>query len=121
LLLISLASCTGTNDPERPALAGEWVMMGDVLEYPLACGSHGPVTYRSEGSYSYWGEAGTWRLDGDVLTETLTSIDAVNSDRSTGDIGKPVVSTIQWIDRARFLKRFADGSTNEFRLCPETH
>jgi len=96
-------------------------MMGDVLEYPLACGSHGPITYRSDGSYSYWGEAGTWRLEGDVLTETLTSIDAPNSDRSTGEIGKAVVSTVQWIDRARFLKRFADGTTNEFRLCPETH
>jgi hypothetical protein len=121
LLLVSLSGCAMAKDPQQPALAGEWVMMGDVLEYPLACGSHGPVTYRSDGSYSYWGEAGTWRLDGDVLTETLTGIDAFNSDRSTGEIGKAVVSTVQWIDRARFLKLFADGTTNEFRLCPEIH
>ncbi|MFL6750052.1 MAG: hypothetical protein ACJ8FC_01355 [Sphingomicrobium sp.] len=119
MLLVSLAGCTRANDPQQPALAGEWVMMGDVLEYPLACGSHGPITYRSDGRYFIWGESGTWRLDGDVLSETLTSVDALHGDRSTADIGKPMVSTIQWIDRARFSKRFADGSTNEFRRCPE--
>jgi len=119
LLLISLASCANRNHPVRFELVGEWVMMGDALLFPLACGSDGPITYRADGSYSLWGEAGTWRLNGDGLIETLAGFDALHSDRSTDEIGKPMVSTIAWIDENRFTKRFADGSKSEFRRCPK--
>lgn len=93
-------------------------MMDGILEYPLACGAHGPTTYRSDGTYSMWGEVGTWRLDGNVLTETMTGFDELHVDRLPADVGKPYVSRLQWNNRDRFLKRFADGSFAEFRHCP---
>jgi len=119
LLLISLASCANRDQLVRFELAGEWVMTGDALVFPLACDSDGPITYRADGSYSLWGEAGTWRLNGDALTETLGGFDALHSDRTADEIGKPILSTIAWIDENRFTKRFADGSKSEFRRCPE--
>jgi hypothetical protein len=122
LPLISLLGCTVSgSSPDGSWLAGEWVMMDGILTHPLACGSHGPITYEADGRYALWGEAGTWRLKGNQLTETMADFDALHSDRSAADIGKPFVSTVNWIDRNRFSKRFADGSVNEFHRCPGTH
>ena len=120
LILISLGGCaTSIPQPNRDWLPGEWVMMDGVLQYPLACGAHGPITYEADGTYFLWGEAGAWRLDSNVLTETMTGFEPLHIDRSDADIGKPYVSTLRWIDRNRFSKRFADGTTSEFRRCPE--
>jgi hypothetical protein len=119
-LLISLVGCTGNDmQPSRSWLAGGWVLMDGALEYPLACGSHGPITYAANGKYHTWGEAGIWRLDGEVLTETMTGFEQLHIDRQSADVGKPYVSKLHWISRDRFLKRFADGTTSEFRRCPE--
>jgi hypothetical protein len=113
--MILLAACGGKTSP---ALTGEWVMMDGSMEFPQACGSHGPITYTPDGKYSIWGEAGTWRLDGEALTETMTGFDPMHMDRMDEDIGKPVASTLRWLDPDRFSKRFADGSVREFRRCP---
>jgi hypothetical protein len=120
LLLISLAGCADrVREPIRPQLRGEWVLIGDALDFPLACGSDGSIIYRADGSYSFWGEAGKWRLDGNKLTETMTEVDENNGDRSTDEIGEPYISTITWIDGDRLSKQIADGNRNEFRRCPE--
>ena len=118
MMLILPVACGGKS---HPPLAGEWVMMADGLSFPEACGSHGPITYSSDGSYSIFGEAGTWRLDGDKLTETMTGFDALHVDREAKDIGRPVVSSLQWVDRTSFVKRYADGRERAFRRCPETY
>ena len=120
LLLIALASCTvNSPQPDRSWLAGEWVMMDGVVRFPLTCGSTARLRYDVDGSYSLWGEAGTWRLNGSVLTETMSGFEPLHVDRSVADVGRPYVSTLRWIDRDRFLKRFVDGSVREFRRCPE--
>lgn len=122
LMAVALLGCGGDGlRPPNPSLVGEWVMMGDVLEFPIACGSHGPVTYHEDGIYSLWGEVGTWRLDGKVLTETMTSFEPMHVDRSARDVGKPQVSTLQWADQNAFLKRYANGETRAFRRCPDRH
>ena len=119
LILLTLAVCNGSSrEPGSLSLPGEWVMMGDDIEFPLACGSHGPITYTADGKYVLWGETGTWRLEGRSLTEAMTGFDPLHVDRSAEDIGKPEVSTLTWIDPDRFSKRFADGSTREFVRCP---
>lgn len=115
LMLVSLAGCQRATSH---SLAGEWVMMDGVLQFPRVCGAHGPITYSADGQYSLWGEAGTWRLDDGKLTETMTGVEPMHVDRSPEEIGKPDVSTIRWLDRDRFTKRFADGSVFEFRRCP---
>lgn len=94
-------------------------MLGGGLEFPIACGSHGPIVYESDGTYSTWVDSGTWSLNGQVLTETMTDYDPEGIDWSPEDVGKPWVSTLQWADRNTFLKRSADGETWAFRRCPD--
>jgi hypothetical protein len=121
LLLVAIAGCGGSGlRPERSWLAGEWVMMDGVVQHPLVCGSHGPITYKADGTYLLWGEVGTWRLDGNALTEAMTGFDPIHIDRSPADVGKPVVSKLEWTGRDRFLKRFASGNIREFLRCPRT-
>lgn len=117
LTLLILAGCGGASSHR---LAGEWVMMDGVLQHPLACGAHGPITYRADGTYSQWGESGTWRSDGEKLTEIMTDFDPLHTGQSTTDFGKPFVSTLTWTSHDRFLKKYADGSTREFLRCPKS-
>lgn len=93
-------------------------MIGGGLEYPIACGSHGPIVFSSDGKYSIWGESGIWHLEGNVLTVTTTDFHPLHSDLSPDEIGKEYVSTIKWVDQNTFLNRIADGSTWAFRRCP---
>lgn len=116
LVMTLFAACGGRDLHNLP---GEWVMMGDALEFPRACGSHGPISYEPNGNYVLWGEAGTWRQDGQHLTETMTGFDPMHVDRAASDIDKPVVSTLEWIDQDSFSKRYADGSVRMFRRCPD--
>ena len=115
LLLALLAGCQAAS---THSLVGEWVMMDGVLQYPRACGAHGPITYAADGRYFIWGETGTWHLRDGVLTETMTGFDPMHVDRSNEEIGKPDVSTIKWVAPDRFTKHFADGAIAEFRRCP---
>lgn len=96
-------------------------MMAGGLDYPLVCGSHGPITYHADGTYVVWGEVGTWQLEGDVLTETKTYADPMHVDVSSKDIGRPNSSSLQWADQNAFLKRYDDGSVRAFRRCPKSN
>ena len=118
IAILMLVSLSGVQRASSHQLTGEWVMMDGVLQFPLACGSHGPITYSADGRYSLWGEAGTWRLDGEKLTETMTGFEPMHVDRSPEEIGKPDVSTLRWLAPDRFTKRFGNGSVAEFRRCP---
>ena len=110
-----IAACGGGKSH---SLAGEWVMTGDVLEFPLACGSHGPITYEPDGKFYLWGQSGTWSLDGKVLTETLTDFDPLHVEVEPESIGKPMISTLQWADQNSFVKHYSDGEVRAFRRCP---
>lgn len=114
--MIALAACSG----KAPySLAGEWDWMDGHSEFPKVCGSDGTVQYHEDGSYTLWGEAGMWRLDGDALTETMTDFHPLHVDRPAEYIDKAHVSTIKWVDQNMFLKRRADGSELAFRRCPK--
>jgi len=93
--------------------------MDGYSEFPQVCGTHGTIQYHPDGSYTMWGESGTWRLEGDLLTEALTAFDPLHVDRTADEIGEKYVSTVQWVDQHTFLKRFADGEVRAFRRCPE--
>lgn len=95
-------------------------MMAGGLDYPLVCGSHGPITYYADGTYVVWGQVGTWRLEDSILTETTTHADPMHVDVPPEEIGKPVSSTLRWADQNAFLKRYTDGQVRAFRRCPDT-
>ena len=120
-MALSLAACdvVGIQPAKKIELTGEWDWMDGHSEFPKVCGSDGTIQYHADGSFSLWGEAGTWRLDGEALTETVTDIDWLHSDRPAEEIGKANVSTVKWLDQNTFLKRYADGDLQAFRRCPD--
>ena len=120
-LFVSLAGCDalGIQPAEQIELAGEWDWMDGHSEFPKVCGSHATIQYLPNGIYTLWGEAGTWRLERTVLTETMTDFDPLHVDRSPEDIGKKYISTLEWVDRNTFLKRMANGEVLAFRRCPD--
>lgn len=122
LLILLLAACDGfgIQRARHIELQGEWDWMDGYSEFPQVCGSDGTIQYHADGTFSLWGEAGTWRLEGEVLTEAMTAFDPLHVDRSAQDIGKKYVSTIKWVDQNTFLKRRTDGELMAFRRCLET-
>ena len=98
-------------------MAGEWVWTDKYSTYPPSCGSHLSLKYYSNGAYELPGEVGTWRLEGKVLTEATAEFLEVHDEATADEIGKQYVSTVQWIDPNRYLKRYADGDVMEFRRC----
>ena len=120
LPLLTIASCGGVSPkPSISWLVGEWVMLDGVLQFPIACGAHGTITYAADGKSYLWGESGSWRLEGIVLTETTTFADPMHSDTKPEDIGRNYISYLEWASRDRFLKKFQDGEVREFRRCPD--
>ena len=118
VLLLALAACNATPQ-ENPPLPGEWVMMADTLNFPAACGTHGPVTYHEDGTFTLWGQHGTWQMDGKQLTETVIQFDPLHVDVEPGTLGKPFISTLQWVDGNSFVKHYSDGEVRAFRRCPD--
>lgn len=120
-LCVSLAGCDalGIQTAEQIELAGEWDWMDGHSEFPKVCGSHGTIQYLPDGKYTLWGEAGIWRLERTVLTETMTGFDPLHVDRSPEDFGKKSISTLEWVDRNTFLKRMANDEVMAFRRCPD--
>lgn len=115
-----LHGCTGAG-PQHPTqawLIGAWLEMSGGTKYPLACESDLPIQYESDGIYSLLEEVGTWRLDGDVLTEVATETTEAG-DPAEVEIGRRYVSTIQPLGKDRLLKRLANGQVLELRRCPE--
>lgn len=75
--------------------------------------------YYADGTYRLFAEAGTWRLQGKVLTEAATFVEPVHVDSDDVEIGRSQVSTIEWIDRDRFHKKYRGAVVREFRRCPD--
>ena len=93
--------------------------MDGFYEFPQVCGSDTTIVYDSNGNWHLFGRHGTWRLDGEVLTETMTGFDPLHDEGPPEDVGKPLVSTLRWVDRNTFVKRRSAGDELAFRRCPE--
>ena len=121
-LFVVLAACAtaggrGSTAPTPAWLAGTWLMIGPDLEFPLACASGLPIAYRSDGTYGLFDEEGTWRLEGDRLTETMTEI-LETAEPEPERVGRPYQSRIRRTGPNAFMKTYADGATELFRRCP---
>jgi hypothetical protein len=116
-MLLVACDDLGIQPARQIDLTGEWDWIDGTTEFPHSCGSPATIRYLSDGKYFYFGELGTWRLEGDALTEVATDI-TTNNDTEHAPIGRPFVSTLRWIDENRFSKRYANGNFIEFRRCP---
>jgi hypothetical protein len=85
--------------------------------FPLGCESDIGITYLPNGTYRLLEESGTWRLDGDRLTETPTEAHEA-AQPGTVQIGKPLTSRLQWQGPDTFLKTCPNGEAITFRRCP---
>lgn len=122
-----LAACATTQPPaakQSPAgptaewLAGTWLMIGDPAEHPSGCNSGLPIIYSRDGRYTLFEESGTWRLQGERLTETATEVHD-HADPSEVALGRPFTSRIERTGRDSLRKTFADGSKAVFLRCPK--
>ena len=94
--------------------AGRWLGLHKGVRFPLGCDSGEPVFYGRDGKYMTEGVTGTWRLQGDRLTEIATEIEEPGE---PGMIGRPYVSRIAWQGPDRFIKSSSKGRMT-FRRCP---
>jgi hypothetical protein len=116
---LALGACATTPPAgdARARLVGTWLLMEPDLDFPTSCASGLPISYAADGSFAMFEETGVWRLDGDVLTETVTAVTEAG-DPAEAQIGRPFVARIAWRGRNRFLKRYAEGNVETFRRCP---
>jgi hypothetical protein len=108
----------GTAVPTAAWLAGTWLMMDDDLEHPISCNSGLPIGYSRDGRYTLFEESGTWRLQGERLTETATEVHD-GADPAEVALGRPIVSRIERMGPDSLRKTFADGSKATFLRCPK--
>jgi hypothetical protein len=122
-----LAACATTPPPAASQsqagaaadwLAGTWLMIGDGVEHPGGCNSGLPIGYSRDGRYTLFEESGTWRLQGERLTETATEVHD-GADPAEVALGRPVVSRVQRTGPDSFRKTFTDGSKATFLRCPK--
>lgn len=115
LLLLAGCDAVGIQRARQAELVGEWDWDDAQSRYPQACGSQLTLRYFPNGEYYLLGVIGTWRLQGNVLTETGLSY--VHDDLGPDDIGQTYVSTLQWIDPNTFAKPNVNGELVKFRRC----
>ena len=114
-----LGGCATTGAPGRgdARLVGTWLVLSNEIEFPLACASGLPITYNGDRTYDLFEAYGTWRLDGDRLTETPTGATEVE-DPAEIPIGVPFISRIEWRGPDTIVKTLADGTVETLRRCP---
>jgi hypothetical protein len=76
------------------------------------------LKYFSNGTYYVPGELGSWRLQGDTLTEVTTSFLEIHDEATADLIGKTYVATLRWVDQDTFLKYYTGGRVKTFSRCP---
>jgi hypothetical protein len=117
-----LLSACATMRSARPAptpqwLVGAWLMVHQGDRDLIGCSSFAPIAYNPDGTYALFDESGTWRLEGDRLTETATE-ELDTADPGTVHIGHPYVSRIRPVGRDEFIKTYATGARETFLRCP---
>jgi hypothetical protein len=114
LLLPLVVACASTPRTSAPQwLVGTWIMMDAHTSFPAGCASDLPIAYRADGTYLYLDERGTWRLDGDRLTETVLE------GGEPGESGEPMITGIEVAGPDSFTKTWPDGESAIFRRCPQ--
>lgn len=116
-LLLSACATTAPRPAPGHWLVGTWLMLGEGVEYPLACESGLPIAYNADGTYDLFEDSGTWRLDGSRLTEVATEHHDSGGEGGP-ELGRLYVSTIQRSGPDAFRKTYADGAVETFRRCP---
>ena len=114
LAAIGLTAACATTRPATPVqswLTGSWLVVDGGTRFPEGCESDAPIHYDAHGTYSMEDEIGTWRLDGDRLTERPTG-------GETAGVDRPHASTVARTGPDGFRKTFADGHALSFRRCP---
>ena len=104
------ASGTGEH---RPAwLIGNWVGESEN------CESDAGVRYNADGSWSAYGSAGTWKLDGSRLVIRTTSRWEIGGE--TDLPGRSVhVQQVEVLGPDLFRSRWQDGTQMTLRRCPD--
>jgi hypothetical protein len=111
-LLLAACATTPREGAADTWLVGTWLMPDESTPFPLGCESDQPIRYEADGRFAVYEESGTWRLDGDRLTETLTEAG------EPGDIGRHTVTRVVPSGPDAFVKHWPDGASATFRRCP---
>jgi len=113
-LPLLLAACA-TTPRQVPAadswLVGTWLLPDESTPFPLGCESDQPIHYQADGRFAVYEERGTWSLDGDSLTETVTEAG------EPGDVGRRTVTRVVPTGPDAFVKHWPDGEPATFRRC----
>lgn len=116
LTLLQACSTPPEKPVDPPTIVGAWLPLKD-WSVDL-CETSAPLRYYRDDNFSDSTDIGRWQIRGNILTETITASSPEQMDWSPEDIGKSFVSTLRWIDRNTFVKRYADGDELTFRRCP---
>jgi hypothetical protein len=113
-LLVHVTGCaTSGRAPAAPSwLVGTWLMPDQSTPFPHGCNSDQPIRYNADGTFAFADERGTWRLDGNRLTETLTE------GGEPGEHGQAHVSQVIQTEPDAFAKSLETGAAVTFRRCP---
>ena len=104
---------------QRGQLVGAWLAIDPPIRFPDGCEGDTGIYYKPDGTYETLEQSGTWRLDGDRLTETATHAhEAVEP--GAVKIGQSFVSRIRWEGPDEFVKAFANDHSLVLRRCPIT-
>lgn len=110
---------TPTADPlaivSKQWLIGGWIPAGQD------CASDGGVIYNSDGTYSSWGQIGTWKLQG----KTIVSIETehMGDDGEWQKLPHPVRSTERFLMAKKDEYRTVDGDGERYhnRRCKDAN
>jgi hypothetical protein len=110
VLALGIAFVAQAETPAR--LVGIWLPLSPGDKFPIACESDAPIRYSSDGTYRVQEGVGSWRLQGDRLTETAPA--------SNGRVksGRSYVSRIAWDGSDKIVKTMPDGRRVTLRRCP---
>ncbi len=118
-MILAMSLLIATAPPDPAWLAGTWLHVVEAADRDLiACASGLPIVYAPDGTYALFEESGTWRLEGDRLTETAT---AAHEDMVAPEevaIGVPFVSRVERVGPDEMRKTDAGGRTETLLRCP---
>jgi hypothetical protein len=90
---------TPDQSPQPPTegwLRGTWLQTASPDDLSrVACNSGTTITYKADGTMSYFEGGGRWRLDGNWLTETLTEVHEPSNPEMLKDVGRPLTTRIR--------------------------
>jgi hypothetical protein len=113
LAIAALVAGCATPGPVPTAdwLVGTWLRTDQGVEYPRLCDTGLPIHYSADGTWQVFEGNGTWRLEGDRLTE-------VTLDTAADEIPPPATFRIVRAGADEFRRIGSDGAVATLRRCP---